>query len=334
MKKLQKPRIAALLASAALLATIFSCQTINDVFGKPELSLENVGIKSLDFEGITFNCNYAVTNPYPIGIALKSVAADILYNSSEKFTSISTDNGVTIAANGRNSNSLNFKVPYTTILNFAKAVSGKTSLPFSVNGSAAIDLSAVTGLDIRDLTLPFSKNFDVPVFKPNFSVSNVKLKLPTLTALANSLVSSGVSSARATQLATSILSGQQLASNAFDGIDLNLDITMDLNVKNSGSAAWNMLIKNCSLMNSSGSKLASITPTRGNSISSDSATVPMTASINTLQAGALIVSILNKRGSNPTVAIESGISFPGLNYAEVPLSYSKEISLSSIGIDK
>ncbi len=331
---MKKSKIFALLASSALLAIAFSCQTMNNVFGKPELSMENVGIKALDLEGITFNCNYAVTNPYPIGIALKSVAADVLYNGSEKFTSVSTDNGVTIAANSKNSNALDFKVPYTTILNFAKSLNGKTSLPFSVNGSAALDLSAVTGLDIQSISLPFSKNFDVPVFKPSFSVSNVKLKLPTISALSSSLMSSGVSATKATQLATSIISGQQLASNAFDGIDLNLDVTMDLNVKNTGSAAWNMVIKNCSLMNSSGSKLASITPTSGNTISSENATVPMTASISTLKAGAMIVSILNKKGANPTLAVESGISFPGLNYAEVPLSYSKEIAVSSIGIDK
>ncbi len=331
---MKKSKIFALLASGALLAIAFSCQTVNNVFGKPELSMENVGIKALDLEGITFNCNYAVTNPYPIGIALKSVVADILYNGSEKFTSLSTDNGVTIAANSTNSNALDFKVPYTTILNFAKSLNGKTSLPFSVNGSAALDLSAVTGLDLQALSIPFSKNFDVPVFKPSFSVSNVKLKLPTLSALSSSLMSGGMSATKATQLAASIMAGQQLASNAFDGIDLNLDVTMDLNVKNSGSAAWNMIIKNCSLMNSSGSKLASITPTSGNTISSENATVPMTASINTLKAGAMIVSILNKKGANPTLAVESGISFPGLNYAEVPLSYSKEISVSSIGIDK
>ena len=331
---MKKSKIIAIAASAALLAIAFSCQTMNNVFGKPELSMEKVGIKALDLEGITFNCDYAITNPYPIGISLKSVAADIFYNKSEKFTSVNSDGGVTIAANGKNSNSLDFKVPYTTILNFAKSTSGKTSLPFSVNGSAALDLSAVTGLDIQALSLPFSKDFDVPVFKPSFSVSNVKLKLPTLTALASSLVSSGVSSARATQLATSILSGQQLASNAFDGIDLNLDVTMDLNVKNSGSAPWNMVIKNCSLQSSSGGRLANVRPTSGNTISSENATVPMTASVNTLQAGAMIVSILNKKGANPTFSVESGISFPGLNYAEVPLSYSKEISVSSIGIDK
>ncbi|MBP5157291.1 MAG: LEA type 2 family protein [Treponema sp.] len=331
---MKKSKIFALAASAALLAIAFSCQTVNNVFGKPELSMEKVGIKALDLEGITFNCNYSITNPYPIGISLKSLAADILYNSSEKFTSISSDGGVSIAANGKNSNALDFKVPYTTILNFAKSASGKTSLPFSVNGSAALDLSAVTGLDIQSFSIPFAKDFDVPVFKPSFSVSNVKLKLPTLAALSSSLISSGVGSARATQLATSILSGQQLSPNAFDGIDLNLDVTMDLNVKNSGSAPWNMVIKNCSLMNGSGGRLASISPISGNTISSESASVPMKASVNTLQAGAMIVSILNKKGTNPSVAIESGISFPGLNYAEVPLSYSKEISLTSIGIEK
>lgn len=324
--------------SAALIALFivfsFSCQTIKEVFGTPSLSLESVAIKSLDLEGITFKCNYAITNPYPVGITIKEIAANILC-SNQTFTKLVTDNGVSIAANGKKSNALNFKIPYTAILNFAKAMSGKTALPFTIDGSASLDLAAMTGLELNSLTIPFTKSFDVPVFKPSFSVSNIKIERPSFNDLKNALINGGMNITKATQLATSILAGQQLSANAFDGIDLNLNLTMDLAVSNSGSSAWQFLVKNCSLLSDNGSSLASLSPAGNATISSASGTVPLKASVNTLQAGAFIASILNKKGTNPTFALESGLSFPGMNYApDLPLSYTKEIPLSTITMSK
>ncbi len=319
---------------AAVLSALFiSCQTVKEVVGTPTVSLESVAIKSLDMEGITFGCNYAITNPYPIGISIKEVAADVLCESST-FTKLSTDKGVAIAAKAKKTNTMNFKIPYTTILNFSKNVKGKKALPFSVKGSAALDLSAMTGLDIKDMTIPFTKNFDVPIIKPEFSVSDVQISIPSVTEMQNMFVNSGMSLAKAAALVSAITSGQDIKADAFKDIDMNIDMLLNLNVKNSGSSAWNFIMKNCSLKSAQGT-LAALQPAGNSSISGEGGTIPLKATLNTRQAGALIAQIISKKGTNPTFTLASGLSFPNLPYtSDIPLSYSREIPLTNINVNR
>ena len=312
---------------------VFSCQTVKEVVGSPSLDLQSVGIKSLDLEGITFNCNYSITNPYPIAFSIKSLLADVLYDGGT-FTKLRTDNGVSVEAMGTRTNSLNFKIPYTSILDIAKAFQGKEALPFKIDGSASLDLSAIPMLANSSLTLPFSKSFDVPVFKPEFSLSDVKLSLPTMTELRDSFINSGMSVTKAASLAAAILSGGNVDANDLADINLNLDLLMNLNVKNTGSSAWNFLLKNCNLATSAGN-LANLNALGEKSISAAAGTVPLKVSINTVSAASLIADILNKRGTNPVFSFESGLSFPSLAYApDIPLSYSKEIPLSSVAVKR
>ena len=115
------------LLSVLLAVMTFSCQSIGKVLGKPSLALKSVAIKSLDLEGITFNCDYTITNPYPVAFSVKQVAADILYEGST-FTQLTTSKGLSVAARGTKTNSMNFKVPYDTILSFAKKPRSRSRL--------------------------------------------------------------------------------------------------------------------------------------------------------------------------------------------------------------
>ncbi len=330
-----------LISAAALFA--LSCSTLKELGLSPSINFQNVAIKSLDLEGITFSCNYSIQNPYPVAFSVKQVSADVLYENS-KFTSLSADKGVSVAALGTKSNAFSFKIPYNTILNFAKSTSGKKSLPFSVSGNASLDLSKIPLMENRTMTLPFSKSFEVPVFKPSLSLSNPKIVLPTLSEMKNAFTSGGMTVAAASVAAASILAGNKISSNIFDNVNLNLKCNFDLNVSNSGSSAWKYLLKNCSIKsNSSGNfsgnsfSLIELSPASGASkeITSSSGTIPLTATLNTLKAGKFIAQILNKSGENPVFTVESGLSFPELSYAaNLPLNYSKEIPLSSFKVSK
>ena len=332
-----------LISAAALFA--LSCSTLKELGLSPSINFQNVAIKSLDLEGITFSCNYSIQNPYPVAFSVKQVSADVLYENS-KFTSLSADRGVSVAALGSKSNAFSFKIPYNTILNFAKSTSGKKSLPFSISGNASLDLSKIPLMENQTMTLPFSKSFEVPVFKPSLSLSNPKIVLPTLSEMKNAFTSGGMTVAAASVAAASILAGNKISSNIFDNVNLNLKCNFDLKVSNSGSAAWKYLLKNCSIKtnsnasgNSSGnsSSLIELSPAAGASkeITSSSGTIPLTATLNTLKAGKFITQILNKSGENPVFTVESGLSFPELSYAaNLPLNYSKEIPLSSFKVSK
>lgn len=312
-----------------------TCSTMKELgIASPSINFQNVAIKSLDFEGITFSSNYSISNPYPVAFSIRQVAADVTCNSS-KFTSLSADKGVSVAAMGSKSNSFSFKIPYDTILDLAKSASGQKSLPFKIAGNASLDLSKVPLMNGQTLTLPFSKSFSVPVFKPSFSLSNPQIVLPSLNELKNSFTSGGMSVAKAAATAAAIIAGKQVAENVFDGVNLNLKCNFNLNVANSGSAAWKYALKNCSIKSAASSSLINLAASGSSEITSSSGTIPLTATLNTLNAGKFIAQILNKKGTNPTFSVESALSFPELSYAaDLPLNYAKEIPLSSFKVSK
>lgn len=324
-------------ALAAILSVItFSCESLSGILATPSLSMKGVGIKSLDLEGITFNVDYSITNPYPVAFTIDKLEGNLLQDS-ETYAKIVTDKGISVAAMGSKTNSVNFKIPYDKIISMARGASSSSSkkaLPFTFDGNVSLNLSEALGAG-QNLTLPFSKSFEVPVIKPSLSVSNPKIQLPTLGDLKSSLVNGGMNPVKAATVAASILAGRSLSSDTFDGVDLNLDLNFDLNVANAGSAAWNFLINSCSLQDTAGKTLANVSPVGGNSISASSGKIPMKVSLNTLKSGNFIVQLLNKKGSNPTFVLDSGLSFPETSYApNLPLKYKKEISLSSVNITR
>lgn len=334
MKKFSFVSVAALFTAGLISLVLFSCTTLKQLGLAPSVSLENVSISSLDLEGITFNCNYAVTNPLPVGISIKNVAADVLCNES-KFTSLRADEGVKLRAGGKQSNKFAFKVPYETILSFAKKSNSSNGkyLPFNINGKVSLDLGDSPVVQQLASNLPFSLDFNVPVFKPSFSVSNPRVELPSLESLKNAFVSGGMNVVKAAALAGSIIAGKQVAENAFDGVNLDMNVNFDLNVANSGSAPWRYVLNNCSLKTSSGNAI-SLSP-QVKEITSSSGKIPVTAKLNTLTAGKFIAQILNKKGSNPVFSFDSGLTFTELAYApNLPLSYSKEIPIGNFGVRK
>ncbi|WP_407425199.1 hypothetical protein [Treponema sp.] len=319
---------------SVLVSAFFSCTTLKQLGLAPSISLENVSIASLDLEGITFNCNYSVSNPLPVSVSIKKVSADVLCNEN-KFTSLSADEGVNLTASGRKSNAFKFKVPYETIISFAKKSNSSSDkyLPFKINGSASLDLGNSAIVQNLASDLPFTVSFNVPVFKPAFSLSSPVVKLPSLNALKDAFVASGMNVVKAASLAGSIAAGKQIAETAFDGVNLDIDLVFNLNVSNSGFTAWKYILKNCSLKTDTGNPV--LLSASDKEITSKSASIPVTVKLNTVSAGKFIVQILNKKGTNPVFSFDSAISFPELSYAsDLPLAYSKEILLGSFTVGK
>ncbi len=330
---MKKIKILCAIATFATALIVGSCDTTSFLSGlsssskKPTLNFDKVSIKSLDMEGITFNCNYSVSNPYSVGISLANVVADISCNDS-KLTTINANEGVSISANKSAANTFDFKVPYDSILNFAKTYKENDKLPFSVKGNVSLDKLPV----ISTLTLPFSKEFNVPVFKPKFSLSSPKLVMPSITEIASALVKGGKTNAlKAASLAKSLVTGGEVDDSLLEGIDLNMKLNFDLNVENEGGSAWKYALNSCGIKTDGQSDLIALDTADDTTIESSSGTIPLSATLNTLTAGKFIAKLLNKSGANPTFTLDSGLSFPNLSYApDLPLAYSKELPLSSI----
>ncbi len=331
MKKIALFASALFCASLTLFSSCNTSSLLSSLSGgqsKPTLSFEKVSIKTLDMEGITFGCNYSVKNPYSVGISLASVAADISCNDS-KLTSINASDGISIAAKKSKSNQFDFKVPYDSILNFAKTYKESKTLPFTVKGNVSLDKLPV----ISTLSLPFTKNFDVPVFKPSFKLSSPKLILPSATVIAAALVKGGKTNAiKAASLAKSLITGGTVEDTSLlDGLDLDMKLKFDMNVANEGGSDWKYALSSCGIKTDGQSDLISLDTDGSTEIESSAGTIPLTAKLNTLTSGKFIAQLLNKSGKNPSFSLESALSFPSLSYApNLPLSYSKELPLSSV----
>ena len=318
------------IAASALLAFVqISCSTnkIPTEIPKPSVSFNSISFVSLDLEGITLKCDYAIKNPYPVSLSLAKLAADITCNG-EAFTTLTADEGISLSAKSTKENSFNFKIPYDSILNFAKTFKSEKTLPFKIAGNATIDNIPL----ISSIILPFSKDFDVPVFKPSFSFSSPKVVLPTAKEIISSFTKSGISAVKAASAATSLASGKPIAENLLDNVNMDVKINFNLNVKNEGGADWKYILNSCKI-SSDGKELTELDVAQ-NEINSADGTIPLTATINTITAGKFITQIINKSGTNPTFALKSGISFPQLKSVTLPLSCSKEIPLSKFAIGK
>lgn len=324
--------------SVALAMITFSCVSLDGLVQTPTVSMDSVSIAGLDLEGISFNANYSVKNPYGVSLSIAGLSADVNYEDT-KITTLNSTDGIKVNASSTSSNKFSFKVPYESILKFAASVAGgnasaKKSLPFGIDGNISLDVSnvpALNALGSNTLTLPIVTDFEVPVFKPKLSVSNFSVKMPTLNDLKNQLTNGGLGVTKALQLATTLLSGNKLSANILDGIDMDIDVVFDVNVANEGGADWNLNIKDCAL-NTVAGKIANVSVADGTStITSSNPKVSMKASLNTIQSGAFIVQLLNKAGSNPTFEFDTGLTFPETKYAKnIPLKYSTEIPLSSV----
>lgn len=318
-----------LLILAGLFLTVSSCATL-DAFlqetPKPTLSMENVKINSLDMEGITFECQYAINNPYSVAFSIKEVAANVIFEDST-FTKLKTDEGVSVAAKQKKSNSMLVKIPYDSIINFAKNAKGKTSLPFKLDGAVSLDVSSVPLLLEDSFSIPFKKDFEVPVFKPSFATSNPQLHVPTQETIRESLKNAGFSVLKIPQMLAAFTTGNGL-KDILSQIDLNFEFTFDLDVKNSGTSPWEFAVDSCALKGTSG-ELISANPKSKNSITSESGKIPMSVTLNSLNAAEYIFQLFTNKGSNPTFNFESSLSFTDLPYVKnIPLAYSKEIEVS------
>ena len=331
----------ALLATFSLLTS--SCEQIANALGvssKPELSSRGISIDSLDSEGITFKYDYSISNPYPVSLSIAGISAKIEYDGTDNvenppsFT-VATKNGLSIAANENASNAMNFVVPYDTILNFVNIVqslSGKTSLPFAVQGNITLDLSAV---GLSNLTLPIPKlSVAIPVFKPKLSVNTDSVQFDTSNiSLANVTTALGLTVISDPSILTDITSGNasSAAVNALQKTNLNVGLNFNLDVAKEGTAPWNFAVNTCGLTSTDGSSLANVSPDSSTStISSESGSVPMSATISASNAAAYIIQLIGKNAKNPTFVLNSALSFPELQQygMNIPLNYSYELPIN------
>ncbi|MDC7227497.1 MAG: hypothetical protein PQJ61_12100 [Spirochaetales bacterium] len=312
---------------------IAGCSTVSDFFGKPEISFRDVSIDSLDAEGITFSCDYSVSNPYPVGIKIDGLSIDIIFEESIVLH-VDTDEGLNLSSGAFNNNSILFKLPYESIVELAGEGRDREVLPFAISGEASFDLSSIPYFSGQDISIPFAKSFDVPVFKPEFSVGNGRIKLPSVREITTALVTGGVNILKAGIVAGQIVLGKNISGDVFDGIDFDVTVEFDLGVNNKGGAPWKFELDKCSINTGVGSLMEMKALGGPVIIESGNSTVRMAAVVNTLEWGDFITGLAGGGVTGSDLVIESRLSFPTLPYEfELPLHIEKDLSLNAFEFD-
>ena len=305
------------------------CATMGQFLGEPEIRLKGMAIEGLDLEGITFRCDYTVKNPYPVGITVSQVATDVSFEETQ-FVSLVTDEGLNLAAASTNRNSILFTVPYESLWNLAGESRDRESLPFSLDGTARFDLSAVPMLENQSLSVPYHLDFEVPLFKPEFRITGGKVVMPSLQDVTKALVAGGMNILKAGINAGRMIAGEPVEQNVFEDIDLDVTILFDLNVQNRGGAPWVFDLKQCRVDTGLGSLVDMELRNGSGKIDGSGDSLQMAAVLNTREWGAFLAGLAAGRLSGSALVLESSLTFPGLPYeAELPLNINQDLSLGA-----
>jgi LEA14-like dessication related protein len=124
---------------------VSSCATLQDIAALPEVSLQSVQVKDLDFKSQTFVLNFDVSNPNPIALPIKSVSYAVKLDGL-RFASGDVVCAFSIPARGDTSfaitadlDLLNTAPQLLTIVRSAM----RRDIPYELSGSLGIDLPLV-----------------------------------------------------------------------------------------------------------------------------------------------------------------------------------------------
>ena len=157
---------------------IISCATLNQLskMQQPRVQVTNVRFAGLNFDGIDLVFDIEVQNPNSLGINLSAFDYDLKINGNG-FLAGSNQNGLRIAANGREvinfPVSLNFKEIYNTF----SGIQQKDSSDYELNLGFAFNVPV-----IGDVRVPVSHSGNLPNIKlPKVKVDGLKVAKLNLT---------------------------------------------------------------------------------------------------------------------------------------------------------
>lgn len=315
-----------ILALIVVVTLFVSCSTLEDLGMNPDFKIDSIAIESLDLDGMTFRCDYTVTNPYPIGIRLAELDLDIMYNGS-LFSTVESQNGLNLSASSRNKNSAVFRLSYDQIINLARGANSSSTLPFTLDVQAGFDISSVPYLSDSVFRVNYSHDFEVPVFKPEITVVKSNLIYPSADEIAQALINSGVNFLQAAVQAGQIASGQSLGESVMSSLDLDFGLAMEIQVNNRGGSQFEFDLNSCSISTGSGS-IANLNILSGNSVRNSGDIVKLEATINPVETGSLLSDLMSGYSSAIILSLDSNIAFPGTIFSNgIPVVFEEEYNL-------
>lgn len=149
MKTAMIAHVSLLLAVSALSACASMPQ---NSLRMPEVSLSNVEVVGLGFDGQTFLLSFDVRNPNPVSLPVRHLAYGLKLNG-QRFASGETDCEIEIPANGNTSFAINVDLDLlqsSPQLLFIVRNGGREDIAYEVEGRLGIDLPLMPPLRYRN----------------------------------------------------------------------------------------------------------------------------------------------------------------------------------------
>jgi len=167
------------LAVVALLGLSSGCASLGKLaqsaFQKPSLSLRQVSVAGLDFEGATLAFDYVVKNPNGFGLSLGRLDYWLKLDERE-VTRGNAPGGVNLPANGTAPVRFTARLPFAQVPRLVELVRSARPVAYSVGGVVGVD----TPIGLISLPLSHSGTVDLPQL-PAFRLNGVSVRMASLT---------------------------------------------------------------------------------------------------------------------------------------------------------
>ncbi len=217
-------------------AFVLSCATVAPYINqRPQASIERFDIAAISFKDIDLLFDIAITNPYPIAIKLDKIKArfDI---EGKKFFETATVKGLNVKAMGKEHTQFTVNLEYSKIEGIVRDYMNKDSLRCDVVGEMSINLPKHNIPNVpRQLTFPFKLSRNIPAIKPTISIANFKVQAPSAADIERAIRDSGKKALSPEKIGgffKSLAAGRPAEAVDVSDLDLKINVTFDLNVKN------------------------------------------------------------------------------------------------------
>lgn len=169
------------LALAAPLLSLSGCAAVGELaksaFKRPTLTLRQVSIAAIDFDGATLAFDYQVENPNGFGLTLGRLQY-WLELEQRVVTRGEAPGGLSLPASGAAPVRFTARLPFAEVPRIVELVRSREPVHYKVGGVVGVD----TPIGIVDLPLSHAGTVDLPRV-PEFKVDSVAVRMSSLTEL-------------------------------------------------------------------------------------------------------------------------------------------------------
>lgn len=188
-------------------------------------------------EGMSLRVDFRIDNPYPVGITIEEIEISAAVEGNSLFQSVTADR-FTVPSNGTWTNSFDVFLNYQDLASAVSTYMTADSFELTADAEITIALPALPGLPPR-YTVSLATAKRLPAFRPEIQVVNLRLDLPSRTAIAEALLTAGRNPLSAARV-IAFLAGQSSpqAEQDLRNIDIEFGFGFDIELSSAGGAPF------------------------------------------------------------------------------------------------